>query len=111
MNLIGIPGDILFHASPLDSDLIAAEKQFRVIGNELAQLCDMCEAMIHLDDCQSVFDRTKAVLLSGKRGSAAFAKISGSLWICWIGMHTQMAMPRWKRHLRNMHSKAAAKIC
>lgn len=74
MNLIGIPGDILFHASPLDSDLIAAEKQFRVIGNELAQLCDMCEAMIHLDDCQSVFDRTKAVLLSGKRGSSRLCK-------------------------------------
>ena len=35
MNLIGIPGDILFHASPLDSDLIAAEKQFRVIGMNL----------------------------------------------------------------------------
>ena len=74
MNLIGIPGDILFTVSPLDSDLIAAEKQFRAIGNELAQLCDMSEAVIHLDDCQSVFDRAKAVLLSGKRGSSRLCR-------------------------------------
>lgn len=74
MNRIGISGDILFTVSPLDSDLIAAEKQFRTIGDELAQLCDMCEAVIHLDDCQSVFDQTKAVLLSGKRGSSRLCR-------------------------------------
>ena len=74
MEMIGIPGDVLFAANPLDSDYAAAEKQFSAIATILPQLCELCEAIHQSSQCRIALDKETAILMSGKRGSSHLCK-------------------------------------
>ena len=74
MNQIGIPEDVLFAINPLDSDYVAAEKQFVAIGTTLPQLCDLCEAIYQVGQCRKNLEKLNRHLVSGKRGSSPICK-------------------------------------
>lgn len=74
LNMIGVPGDVLFALNPLDSDYTAAEKQFTVIGTTLPHLCDLCEAIYQVDQCEDAIRNLNAKLMTGKRGSSQICK-------------------------------------
>lgn len=74
MNQIGIPSDVLFAVNPLDSDYMAAQKQFAAITTILPQMCDLCEAVYQAGQCQDTLKKLKAQLVSGKRGGSQLCR-------------------------------------
>ena len=67
---VGIPSDIIFEVNPLNSDIVATDKILSAVENVIPVICDVLIAVIEAEKYLMAINKTKLVLLSGKRGNS-----------------------------------------
>lgn len=67
MEAVGIPCDVLFQYSPLDSEITSAEKILLALENEIPGLYDVFDVVRSMSDIQIVLKNNRNVLQAGKR--------------------------------------------
>lgn len=65
-----IPADIVFGITPLDSDIAMTDKILSATGNIIPEICDVFLSAIKAENHAAVINKTKTLLLSGKRGNS-----------------------------------------
>lgn len=63
----GVPSGILFSTDPLDSDLAATDKIFAAVSADVPVICDMCSAVIEVEQYLAKHSVVQRALKSGKR--------------------------------------------
>ena len=64
---VGIPCDIVFRYSPIDSELASTEKILLALRHEIPELCDVFEVVKSILDVQTALQNNQIVLQTGER--------------------------------------------
>lgn len=64
---VGLPSQIIFRESPLDSDIASAGKILSALGQDIPELCDVFSIILELAKHQTALKNNRDVLQYGKR--------------------------------------------
>ena len=67
MGEVGLPSQIIFCESPLDSDIVSAGKILSALGRDIPELCDAFSIILDLAEHQADLKNNRNVLQYGKR--------------------------------------------
>lgn len=74
MNAVGLPCDVIFQISDLDSEMMCAEKILIALVNTLPNICNVFEVVQAVADIQNEFEQNRNLLKTGKRMYSSICK-------------------------------------
>ena len=73
LKAVGIPAEILFEASPLDSDFEAIRKILSAAAHDLPVICNACDLVSTMEQHTAELEKAKAVVLKGVQAGSQTA--------------------------------------
>ena len=74
MNAAGLPCDIIFQRTVLDSEIVSTEKILAAIGNTIPRICDIFKVVQMIADIQKDLEKNRTILQMGKRMYSTICK-------------------------------------
>ena len=75
MSAVGLPCDIIFQSTVLDSEIVSTEKILVAIENTIPRICNIFEAIQTITDIQKELEKNRTILQIGKRMYSTICKI------------------------------------